>query len=171
MQEHRQIEEDKDTMKRNRILTVILTGGSLTIGMLGLTLLRTMPPVLAAPAAAKPAAAAANPIADLFAGKSFPLSVPAEKMDGNYHLVALVDTQGKANLYATQGATTSAGGETYLVAYEVTLTDPKTGTVPQPKPGTSGQVIFIDLHAVQAMGGIIPIQPVPPAPIIAPATP
>ncbi len=159
-------------MKQNSTLTVILTGGSLVIGMLGLTLLRTMPPALAAPAAAKPAAAAsANPMADLFAGKSFPLSLPTEKMDGSYHLVALVDAQGKANSYATQGATTSAGGETYLVAYEVTLTDPKTGVAPQPKPGTSGQIIFIDLHAIQAMGGIIPIRPVPPDPIIAPATP
>ncbi len=146
----------------------MVTGGILASGALGLTLLRTMP-VQAAPAAAKPATS--NPMADLFAGKSFPLSVPAEKMDGSYHLVALVDAQGKPNLYATQGQTTSAGGETYLVAYEVTLTDPKTGAVPQPKPGTSGQIIFIDLHAIQAMGGIIPIQPVPPAPITAPATP
>lgn len=156
-------------MKRNRKLTVMLTGSILAIGALGLTLLRLMPPVQAAPIAVKPAAASA--MADLFAGKSFPLSVPAEKMDGSYRLVALVDAQGKPNLYATQGATTSAGGETYLVAYEVTLTDPKAGVAPQPKPGTSGQVIFIDLHAIQAMGGIIPIQPVPPAPIIAPATP
>jgi len=158
-------------MKQSSAWTVMLTGGILVIGALGLTLLRTMPPVQAAPVAAKPAAVAASPMADLFAGKSFPLSVPAEKMDGSYHLVALVDAQGKPNLYATQGATTVAGSETYLVAYEVTLTDPKTSAVPQPKPGTSGQIIFIDLHAIQAMGGIIPIQPAPPAPIIAPATP
>ena len=158
-------------MKRNRILIIMLTGGILAIGGLGLTLLQTIPPVQAAPAAAKPAATAASPMADLFAGKSFPLSVPAEKMDSSYRLVALVDAQGKPNLYATQGATASAGGETYLVAYEVTLTDPKTGTAPQPKPGTTGQIIFIDLHAIQAMGGIIPIRPVPPDPIIAPATP
>lgn len=158
-------------MKRNRTLIVMLTGGSLVIGTLGLTLLRTMPPVQAAPAAAKPAAVAANPMADLFAGKSFPLSLPTEKMDGSYHLVALVDAQGKANSYATQGATTLAGGETYLVAYEVTLTDPKTGVASQPKSGTSGQIIFINLHAIQVMGGIIPIQPVLPDPIVAPATP
>ncbi len=149
----------------------MLTGGSLVIGALGLTFLRTPPPVQAAPVAAKPAAVAANPMADLFAGKSFPLSLPAEKMDSSYRLVALVDAQGKANLYATQGATTSAGGETYLVGYEVTLTDPKTSPIPQPKPGTSGQIIFIDLHAIQAMGGIIPIRPAQPDSIIAPATP
>ena len=149
--------------------TALLVGISIAAGALGMTLVRLLPPAQAAPPAAKPAAA--SPMADLFAGKSFPLSLPAEKMDSSYHLVALVDAQGKANLYATQGATTSAGGETYLVAYEVTLTDPKTGTASQPKPGTSGQVIFIDLHAIQAMGGIVPIRPVPPDPIIAPATP
>lgn len=151
--------------------TLLLVSVGMTAGALGMTFVRLMPPVQAAPVAAKPAAAVANPMADLFAGKSFPLTVPTEKMDGSYHLVALVDAQGKPNLYATQGATTSAGGETYLVAYEVTLTDAKTNPIPQPKPGTSGQVIFIDLHAIQAMGGIVPIQPVPPAPITAPATP
>lgn len=157
-------------MKRSNTLTLILTGGILTLGALGLTLMRVTPPVQAAPVTAKPAAAASQ-MADLFAGKSFPLSLPAEKMDSSYRLIALVDAQGKPNLYATQGATTSAGGETYLVAYEVTLTDSKTGAAPQPKPGTSGQVIFVDLHAIQAMGGIIPIRPVPPDPVIAPATP
>ncbi len=157
-------------MKRNSLVTVLLTGSILAIGAFGLTRVRLMPPVQAAPVAAKPIAAASQ-MADLFAGKSFPLSLPAEKMDSSYHLVALVDAQGKPNLYATQGATTSAGGETYLVAYEVTVTDPKTGVPPQPKPGTSGQIIFINLHAIQAMGGIIPIQPPPPTPIIAPAAP
>ena len=146
--------------------TALLIGGSIMAGALGMTVVRLTPPVQAAPPASKPAAA--NPLGEMFAGKSFPLSLPAEKMDSSYRLVALVDAQGKANLYATQGQTISAGGETYLVAYEVTLTDPKTGTAPQPKPGTSGQIIFIDLHAIQAMGGIVPIQP---APAIAPATP
>ena len=148
--------------------TILLIGGSMAAGALGMTAVRLTPPVQAAPPAAKPGVVAANPMADLFAGKPFPLFVPAEKMDSSYRLVALVDAQGKANLYATQGATTAAGGETYLVAYEVTLTDPKTSPVPQPKPGTSGQIIFINLHAIQAMGGIVPIQP---APVIAPATP
>ena len=153
-----------------KIGSVLLVGAGMAVGAIGATLVRTLPPVQAAPAAAKPTSvAAAGPMGDLFAGKTFPLSLPAEKMDGSYRLVALVDAQGKPNLYATQGQTTSAGGETYLVAYEVTLTDPKTSPIPQPKPGTSGQIIFIDLHAIQAMGGIIPIQPVPPDPIIAPA--
>ena len=148
--------------------TLLLVSAGIAAGALGMTLVRLTPPVQAAPVAAKPAAAAANPLGDLFAGKTFPLTVSAEQMNAGYRLVALVDAQGKPSLYATQGATTSAGGETYLVAYEVTLTDPKTNPIPQPKPGTSGQVIFIDLHAIQAMGGIIPIQP---APDIAPATP
>ena len=155
-------------MKRSNALMIMLIG-SIAAGALGTTFVRLTPPAQAAPVPAKPAAAvAANPLGDLFAGKPFPLTVSAEQMNAGYHLVALVDAQGKPSLYATLGQTTSAGGETYLVAYEVTLTDPKTNPIPQPKPGTTGQVIFIDLHAVQAMGGIIPIQP---APDIAPATP
>jgi hypothetical protein len=152
-------------MKRNYLMTVMLTGG-IAAGALGLTLARLMPPVQAEPIA-KPAAAAASPLGDMFSGKTFPLTVSTEQMNAGYHLVALVDAQGKANLYATRGETTAAGGETYLVAYEVMLTDPKEGP-PEPKPGTTGQIIFIDLHAVQAMGGIASIKP---AEIIAPATP
>ncbi len=155
-------------MKPSNTLTLMLTGGILTVGAFGMALMRLTPPAQAAPSAAKPVAPSASPLGDLFSGKSFPLSVTAEQMNAGYRLVALVDAQGKASLYATQGATTSAGGETYLVAYEVTLTDPKTSPIPQPKPGTTGQIIFIDLHAVQAIGGIIPIQP---APSVAPATP
>ena len=153
--------------------TALLVGGSLAAGALGLTAMRLTPPALAAPPAAKPAVAAApaSPLGDLFAGKSFPPTVPVEKMVGAYRLVALVDAQGKASLYATEGQTTAAGGETYLVAYEVPLADPKAGSPPQPKPGTNGQVIFINLHAIQAMGGVIPIQPAPPEPVVAPAAP
>ena len=153
---------------KSKLGTLLLISAGIAAGALGMTFVRLTPPAQAAPVAAKPAAAAANPLGDLFAGKPFPLTVSAEQMNAGYHLVALVDAQGKPSLYATLGQTTSAGGETYLVAYEVTLTDPKTSPVPQPKPGTSGQVIFIDLHAIQAMGGIIPIQPPPD---IAPATP
>ena len=153
----------------------LLVSSSMAAGALGLTVIRLMPPAQAAPAASqtvKPAPApAASPLADLFAGKAFPLSVPAEKMGAGYHLVALVDAQGKASLYATEGQTTAAGGETYLVAYEVMLTEPKAGSPPQLKPETSGQLIFINLHAIQAMGGILPIQIAPPEPVIAPATP
>ncbi len=148
--------------------TALLVGISMAAGALGTKFVRLMPPVQAAPVAAKPAAAASNPLGDMLAGKTFPLTVSTEQMNAGYRLVALVDAQGKPSLYATQGQTTSAGGETYLVAYEVTLTDLKTNPIPQPKPGTTGQIIFIDLHAIQAMGGIIPIQP---APSIAPATP
>ena len=152
-------------MKRNNTLTAAITGCILAIGTLGLTWTRLTMPALAAPVA-KPAAAA-SPLADLFSGKAFPLTRTAEELDTRYHLVALVDSQGKPNLYATRGETTSAAGETYLVCYEVTLTDPKVGT-PQPKPGTTGQIIYINLHAIQAIGGIIPIQP---AETVAPATP
>ena len=153
-----------------KIRMVLLVSSNMAAGAMGLTVMRLMPPVQAAPVVSKPAAPA-SPLGDLFAGKPFPLTVPVEKMEGSYHLVALVDAQGKASLYATEGQTTAAGSETYLVAYEVTLTDPKAGSPPQIKPGTKGQIIFINLHAIQAMGGIVPIQIAPPEPVIAPATP
>ena len=143
-------------MKRNNILTAALLGSAVAAGAVGVTLGRLTPTALAAPVA-KPAAAA-SPLADMFSGRSFPLTLKAEQIDPSYHLVALVDAQGKPSLYATRGETTAAAGETYLVCYEVTLTDPKSGA-PQPKPGTLGQIIYIDLHAIQAMGGIIPIRP------------
>lgn len=149
--------------------TALLIGGSMAAGALGITAVRLTPPAQAAPTVSKPAPAASS-LADLLAGKAFPLTVPVEKMEGSYHLVALVDAQGKASLYATEGQTASAGGETYLAAYEVTLTEPKAGSPPKLKPG-SGQLIFIDLHAIQAMGGIAPVQAATPEPAIAPATP
>ena len=155
-------------MKRNYALTAALLSSAAAMG-LGLTLLRLTAPVLAVPLApvVKPAAAA-NTVADLLSGKTFPPTLTSDQIDPSYHLVALVDAQDKPSLYATKGETTAAGGETYLVCYEVTLTDPKAGVPPQIKSGTTAQIIFINLHAIQAMGGIIPIKPVE---TIAPAVP
>ena len=57
------------------------------------------------------------------------------------------------------------GGETFLVCYDVPLTDAKTRP-PQPKAGATGTLIYVNLRTVQAMGGIIPIEP---AETVAPA--
>lgn len=150
-------------MTRNNLWTLALVGGML-IGLgFGLTLAQTTPAAHAAPAppaASASVAAPAGPLADMLAGKPYPLTLPAEKIDSSYHLIGLVDAQGKSSVYATRGDTIAAGGETFLVCYDVPLTKPQT-IAPQPKAGTVGQVLFINLHVVQAMGGILPIAPPP----------
>lgn len=155
-------------MKQKAILTTTLLGGALAGMGLGLAATRLTPPVKAAPVVAA-ATPAGGPLADLYSGKTYPLTLRAEQIDATYHLVALVDAQGRPSLYATRGETAAVGGETFLVCYDVPVTNAKTHP-PQPLSGTTGQLIFINLHAVEAMGGIIPIQaadttaPAAPAP-------
>ena len=144
-------------MKQKSLLTITLLGSALAGMFLGLGATRLMPLAQAAPAkeAAVPAVA---PLADIFAGKTYPLTLPAEKIDSSYHLVGLVDPQGKPAQVTTRGETVTAGGETFLVCYSVPLTNAQTHP-PQPKAGTSGDLVYVNLRMVQAMGGIIPITP------------
>jgi len=145
-----------------------LLGGLAAGALLGLTATRLTPPAKAAPGATVAAAApTSGTVADLYAGKTYPLALKAEQFDPSYHLVALVDQQGRPSLYATRGETAQAGGETFLVCYDVPVTNAQTHPA-QPKAGAVGQLIFVNLRAVQAMGGIIPIQP---ADVPAPAAP
>lgn len=132
-----------------------LLGGLAAGALLGLTATRLTPPAKAAPA---PPASAPGTVADLYAGKTYPLALKAEQFDPSYHLVFLVDGQGRPSQYATRGETALAGGETFLVCYDVPVTNAATHPA-QPKAGAVGQLIFVNLRAVQAMGGIIPIQP------------
>lgn len=150
-------------MKQKNLLTITLLGGALAGTFLGLGATRLTPSARAAPV--KEAAAA--PLADQLSGKAFPLSLPAEKIDSNYHLVGLVDAQGKPAQIATRGDTTVMGGETFLVCYDVPVTEGKIHP-PQPKAGATGTLIYVNLRMVQAMGGIIPIAPAETA---APAAP
>ncbi len=156
-------------MKQKTLFTTTLLGGLTAGAMLGLTAMRLTPPAKAAPAplAATPAL---GTVADLYAGKTYPLALKAEQFDPSYHLVFLVDGQGKPSQYATRGETAQAGGETFLVCYDVPVTNASTHPA-QPKAGSVGQLIFVNLRAVQAMGGIIPIQPADapaPAPAVVP---
>ena len=121
------------------------------------------PPVKAAPPVAATATPAAGALADLYSGKTYPLTLKAEQIDSTYHMVALVDAQGHPSLYATRGETVGTGGETFLVCYEVTLTNTKAHP-PLPQAGTMADLIYINLHAVEAMGDIMPI----PAPDTSP---
>ncbi len=157
-------------MKQKTLLTTTLLGGALAGMGMGLAATRLTPPVKAAPTvtAATPAVGA---MADLYSGKTYPLTLKAEQIDGAYHLVALVDAQGHGSLYATRGETAAAGGETFLVCYDVPVTDAKTHP-PQPQAGTTANLIYINMHAVEAMGGVVPILPTPPsADTVAPAVP
>ena len=154
-------------MKQKTLLTTTLLGGALAGMGLGLMATRLTPPVKAAPPLT--AAPAAGPLADLYGGKTYPLTLKAEQIDSAYHMVALVDAQGRPSLYATRGETVAAGGETFLVCYDVPLTNTKSHP-PLPQAGTTADLIYINMHAVEAMGGIIPI-PAPDAPVPLTAAP
>ncbi len=151
-------------MKQKNLLTITLLGGALAGTLLGLGATRLTPSAHAAPVK-ETTAPASGSLADQISGKAFPLSLPAEKIDSNYHLIGLVDAQGKPAQIATRGDTTVMGGETFLVCYDVPVTDAKTRP-PQPKAGATGTLIYVNLRMVQAMGGIIPIAP---AETVAPA--
>lgn len=145
-------------MKLNR-LTMTLLGGALAGMFLGLGATRLMPLAQAAPA--KEAAVttpAAAPLADVLSGKTYPVTLPAEKIDSHFHIIGLVDAQGKPAQVATRGETVAVGGETFLVCYDVPVTNAQTRP-PQPKAGTTGNLIYVNMRMVQAMGGIIPITP------------
>ncbi len=148
-------------MKPKSLLTITLLGGALAGMLLGLGAMRLTPTAQAAPAkeaATVPGGPAAVPLADVFSGKTYPLTLPAEKIDSSYHLVGLVDAQGKPAQVATRGETVVAGGETFLVCYNVPVTNAQTHP-PQPKAGVTADLIYVNLRTVQAMGGIIPIAP------------
>ena len=138
-----------------------LFGGALAGTIWGLGVTRLTPVAQAAPAkeaATAPAGQAAASLAVVFWGKTYPLTLPAEKIDSSYHLVGLVDAQGKPAQIATRGETLVVGGETFLICYNVPVTNAQTHP-PQPKAGTTGDLVYVNLRMVQAMGGIIPITP------------
>jgi len=151
-------------MKQKVILTATLLGGVLAGACLTAT--RLLPTVHAAPITASLAVSTA-PLAEMLGGKTYPRTLKAEQIDSIYHLVGLIDAQGQSNLYATRGETAAVGGETFLVCYSVATTNSPTSP-PQPKAGATANLVFINLRAVQALGGIVPIAP-PEA--IAPAVP
>lgn len=144
-------------MRQNTTLTAALLGGTLALMGLGLAATRLTPAAKAAPTPVT-ATAATGAMADLLAGRTYPLTLKAEQIDSSYHLIALVDGQGQLSRYATRGETASAGGETFLVCYDVPLTNAKTHP-PQPQSGATGGLLYVNMRAVEAMGGILPIQP------------
>lgn len=156
-------------MKQKTILTATLVGGTLAGMGLGLTATRWTPPVKAAPGLATPAPPA-GAMADLYSGKMYPVTLKAEQIDSSYHMVALVDAQGRTSLYATRGETVAGGGETFLVCYDVPVTNSKTHP-PLPQAGATANLIYINMHAVEAMTAVIAIPSAADAPAPVPAAP
>lgn len=150
-------------MKPRSLLTMTVLGGVLAGAVLGFGATRLTPTAKAA--GAKEATvttpggpAAANTFGEVFSGKTYPLTLTAEKIDSSYHLVALVDEQDKVSQVATRGETFTAGGEVFLVCYDVPLTTAQTRP-PQPKAGATGNVLYVNMRSIQAMAGILPITP------------
>jgi len=122
-----------------------------------------LPSAQAAPAAgvtppAAPATAANASVADVLSGKAYPTKITPEQVNAAYHLVSIVDTQGRPGTYATKGETVTLGSETFLVAYFVPLTS-GVGKPPQPKPDEPSLLglinmryitVLYDIHAVGA---------------------
>ena len=143
-------------MKPNARLTAALLGGALAGIGVGLAAMRLTPTAWAAPGPA--VTAPANPLTTMMDGKAYPLTLKAEQIDSSFHLVGLVDTQGQSSLYATRGETLTVAGETFWVCYSVPTTNSPIHP-PQPKAGATANLIYINMRAVEAVGGIIPIAP------------
>lgn len=73
--------------------------------------------------AAEPAApASASALAEQIAGKAGPPeSISPDTIPADYRLIRLVDTSSRVGFYVTRGDTISAGGQTFLLAYQVSL--------------------------------------------------
>ncbi len=135
---------------------LVLTLGA---GLLGLTARR--PAAQAAPAAR----AAANPMADLLSGRLYPTTLKRDALAPAYHFITLLDGQGIPAECATKGDVVQIAGETFLVAYR--LFDAPKPTLADAAPAPpDAQLTLINMHYVQAMGGIrdSPTPPSAPAP-------
>ncbi len=142
-------------MKQKTILTTALLGAIIGGALLGLTLGRSLPTAQAAPMPLPTKTSGGT--ADLFNGKTFPLTLMTDDIDTTYHLVAFVDAQGKPGTYVTKGETVTLGGETFVAAYAAPLLDAKGNF--QPKSGETAVLTLINLRSVEAVVGIRPILP------------
>jgi hypothetical protein len=155
-------------------LVLGLLGGSLWLGI-------SVRHSAAQAAPVKPATPTPNSMADLLSGRLYPNTIKRSALIANYHLVSLIDAQGKPAVCATQGTLLTLGSETFLVAYllppptpapAADATTPPT-TVPAPPADEDAQLTLINMRYVQALGGIHDVPPptaVPAAPE-APANP
>lgn len=156
-----------------RIVSAVLLSGLMASSLPAAPPKKPTPPVSVVTPTPRPVTvaspAATGSLADLLAGKLFPLTQPVNQLDPAYHSLALVDAQGKAGTYMSKGETFSIGGETFLVAYELPVRNLPPPTPGQPRPpALPASLTLINLRAVQAMGGF---RLGPPPASDAPATP
>lgn len=124
---------------------------------------------IAMPVATRPATLmAAGAVSDILDGKTFPSTLTPDQINAGYHLVSIVDTQGKPGTYATKGETVTLGSETFLVAYFVPLTS-GIGKPAQPKADATAQLGLINmryitvLYDIRPVGGAVTTPPAAPA--------
>lgn len=156
------------------IVSAVLLSGLMASSVLAAPPKKPTPPVpVAAPTPRPPVLPAPGSLADLLAGRLFPLTQPVNQLDPAYHSVALVDAQGKAGTYMSKGETFAIGGETFLVAYDIPTRNLPPPTPGQPRPpAPNASLTLINLRAVQAMGGFrIGPPPASDAPATPPAAP
>lgn len=99
---------------------------------------------------------AASPVSDILDGKTFPTTLTPDQINASYHLVSIVDTQGKPGTYATKGETVTLGSETFLVTYFVPLTS-GIGKPAQPKADATAQLGLINMRYITVLYDIRPV--------------
>lgn len=135
---------------------VVVLGVAIIGGLTGLSAKRHR--ALAAPAAVTvpsgaPLMTAAGPMTDILSGRAFPTTLTSQQISTSYHLVSIVDTQGKPGTYATKGETVTLGSETFLAAYFVPLTS-GVGKPPEPKPDETAQLGLINMRYITVLYNI-----------------
>ncbi len=145
-------------MKQKALITITGIGTFIAGAMFSPFLAHMTLPAKAAPPTLTPAPSGGS-LATLLAGKVYPISVKAEDIDSSYHILVMVDAQDKQSAYATKGDIFTVAGESFIVGYYTQFTtNPSRG--PRPKPGTTGDLTLINIHSIQAMGGISTISPI-----------
>lgn len=146
---------------------------SLVLGGALLGLFSHRPSAQAAPPAKSTAKPAATTMADLLSGSLYPNTLKRDELTPAYHFIGLIDAQGKPVVCATKGEMLALGGETFLIAYLLPDAPPKAAT-DAAAPLPDARLTLINMHYVQAMGGIrdtLPIPATPPPPVTGTATP
>lgn len=120
----------------------------------------------AAETAAVTALAAGTGFAAQIAGKSGPAeSISPDTIPAGYRLIRIVDTSSRVGFYVTQGETLSVGGQTFLLAYQVTLFSDADG-IQKIARGQTLWLALINMSSAEIVDQMGPVPDVgtPPAP-------
>jgi hypothetical protein len=93
--------------------------------------------------------------ADVLSGKTYPNTLKRDELAPAYHFITVIDAQGNPAQCATKGETQSFGGETFLVAYRLPDAPARpAGATDPPPPLPDARLILINMHSIEAIGGI-----------------